>query len=105
MCALFSTESTWEMPVHYGYSVAFVDKDTGRRFWQHQETGETTWYASFDVSSLDLCVSLDFYASSLVFRFRFRRRVCYYFDGCLFLVFDYIARSLSGARSSSLFDF
>ena len=49
------------------------------------------------MSSLDLCVSLDFYASSLVFRFRFRRRVCYYFDGCLFLVFDYIARSLSGA--------
>jgi hypothetical protein len=33
------------MPVHYGYAVAFVDEATGRRFWQHAETGETTWYA------------------------------------------------------------
>jgi len=39
------TESTWTMPVHYGYAVAFVDEATGRRFWQHAETGETTWYA------------------------------------------------------------
>lgn len=57
---------------------------------------------SCSMSSLDLCVSLDFYASSLVFRFRFRRRVCY-FDGRLFFGFRlHRAFSLSRALELSL---
>ena len=42
--SLKNTESTWQMPAFHGYSVAYVDADTGRRFWQHEKTGETTWY-------------------------------------------------------------
>ena len=42
--SLKNTESTWQMPTFHGYSVAYVDADTGRRFWQHEKTGETTWY-------------------------------------------------------------
>ena len=42
--SLKNTESTWQMPSFHGYSVAYVDADTGRRFWQHEKTGETTWY-------------------------------------------------------------
>ena len=42
--SLKNTESTWQQPSFHGYSVAYVDADTGRRFWQHEKTGETTWY-------------------------------------------------------------
>jgi len=41
-------ESTWQMPSFHGYSVAYVDADTGRRFWQHEKTGETTWQSPGD---------------------------------------------------------
>ena len=36
------------MPVYHGYTVAFRDEATGKRFWQHAETGKTTWQSPGD---------------------------------------------------------
>ena len=60
------TESTWTMPVYHGYTVAFVDEATGKRFWQHAKTGETTWYVFF----LYMCVFVVLSARELVLRTR-----------------------------------